>query len=151
MNGIMYPTEQERIWAAGFFDGEGCLQVSRTKHQGMRYGIYHRLVASVRNTHLPSLERLQTLYGGAIYEAPRLYSLGKKPCWDWRLNGRGPVGAFLRSIRLFSFTKREEVELGIEACQNWVDSTNDAVGLSQEALALREGYYLALREAKRGA
>lgn len=148
----MYPSELDRAWVAGFFDGEGCIFVARSRHKGMKHGVHYRVSASISLTHLPTLERLQSLFGGNIHRNNWLSKVpGRKSIWQWVLSGAGTVQTFLRSIRPFSVTKLEEVELGIEACQNWDTGRNlGRQSLSWETLALREGYYLALQEAKHG-
>ena len=65
-------------YLAGFFDGEGCVEINPNKIQDR---------ISVVNTNKIILECIQETFGGTIY-SKKIFGLSKKPQWVWRLYGR---------------------------------------------------------------
>lgn len=57
------------MWAAGFVDGEGCIQVSRGLFKREGWGPYHHMKLTVTQRVRPPLERLQDLFGGSLSKA----------------------------------------------------------------------------------
>ncbi len=140
----MYPTELDRAWAAGIFDGEGCVSIT-AYNQTQTRNPQHRMQVSVDMTHEPTILRLQELFGGKVYD--RKLPLRKR-IWGWHLNGQ-EARPFLRSIREFSITKRNQVDMALEALAAWGTQLGiRRQRISVETLSLREGYRLALQEAK---
>jgi len=70
----MIPTD--RAWAAGYIDGEGCLDVPR----GIR--------VRVTNTHKPTLDHLQSFFGGSVRpHSARTPQRAHRPTWVWTVHG----------------------------------------------------------------
>jgi hypothetical protein len=94
-------------WAAGFFDGEGSISISR---QGTKKADLFYLRCEVTNTHRGSLEIFQNLFGGQIYE--RALRNNRKRLYIWR--GVGPVGAqMLEDLLPYLVVKKERAVLAI--------------------------------------
>ncbi len=96
-------------WAAGLFDGEGCITLKRDYNGSIpTYSL--RLV--VVNTHLPALEELRLLFGlGSIRQsAPR--SKKQKARWDWRVASR-QAETVLRLLLPHLRIKREEAKIAV--------------------------------------
>lgn len=55
------------IWAAGFFDGEGCVNISKQKSPGHNWYGFTLNIAVSQKTKAP-LERLHQLFGGHLFE-----------------------------------------------------------------------------------
>lgn len=150
---MMYLTQAERAWAAGLFDGEGSVDVARMRNYKSRYQYNHQLRARVTICHRLTVERLQSFFGGSARTVARLTTGGRR-AWIWSLNGAPLVARFLREVYPFSVTKRQQISIALDAAMTWrADRPRDNVwgnkGMPEELFALREGYYLALREAKR--
>lgn len=66
----------ERIWAAGFFDGEGCISLRTGRNR--KYGNYLRV--TITQTDVRPLERFLAAVGVGSIEGPRLPTngVGKK-------------------------------------------------------------------------
>jgi hypothetical protein len=144
----MYPTELDKAWAAGLFDGEGCVCALRSNNRSKGRENY-ALHVTVGMTHLDTLQRLQRLWGGQLYT--KVVRGNRRPAWNWTLTSEG-IEPFLRAILPFSYTKQSEILLGLAALKDWGFIPNGHVrqqGMPIELLALRKGYYLALQEAKR--
>ena len=107
-------TEIELAWAAGFFDGEGCIHC-RIDHGKLKHQF--QLIISISNTSLRSLERFKGIVQhGPIY-VRRTYigNFGPyKPNWQWRSVSKQAHEVL---VLLFPYlvTKRQEAELAISA------------------------------------
>lgn len=97
------------VWAAGFFDGEGCIYVQkRTRKEGQPgvrdFDIHLR--CTVSNTVVEPLECLRAKYGGSIHIAYAAYG-NRQTCWVWHVASR-KASAFLRAIVPHLVVKREK-------------------------------------------
>lgn len=69
-------------YAAGFFDGEGCIGVSHIMRKST--GFPHYIVsAKVTNMHRSILEDFQLRWGGSIFAVP--IRGNRRPAWYWRV------------------------------------------------------------------
>jgi hypothetical protein len=78
-----------RQYMAGFFDGEGCVNMART-----RASVFPRVL--ITNTNREILEQFQRQYGGDINSIPHRRK-NWKPGWFWRLQWAGAI-KFLEDI-----------------------------------------------------
>jgi len=148
----MEATREDLAYIAGLVDGEGSITIGR---RGQRpdnggHSPQHNLVVSVVNTHLPTLQWLQeTIGAGAIHYKPRNGSLGTKDCYVWKLGGNQQAHDFLTAVRPWLRMKADQCWLGLEFLAQRTSFLTAGRGhyLSGEELALREGFYLAMRSA----
>lgn len=93
---------EELAWAAGFFDGEGCVSNSRTTN-----GKILRLI--VTQTNLATLERFRNaVFGLGRIGGPRQVK-NYKPCWNWNADGFYTAQAVMGLLWTFcSDQKREQ-------------------------------------------
>lgn len=91
-------------YVAGFFDGEGCISISRTT-TGMP-----RLMVLYTNTDLQLLEAIQRAWGGRIYQqTPNRGPLTEnRPSYILQFNTRADAERFLRAIEPALRIKREQ-------------------------------------------
>jgi hypothetical protein len=81
-------SREERAWAAGFFDGEGCFTIRRASQYGDRWHRRARPVATLANTDFDALQRFHVIAGvGTIRK--RTPVPDRKPCWLWATSGAG--------------------------------------------------------------
>lgn len=85
------PDAAECLYAAGFFDGEGCISLGPT-------GRTVRAQMVLGNTNLPVLEWLREHWGGQIYA--KKDRIQRRPQWQWRLN-ESRTAVFLDDIGPF--------------------------------------------------
>lgn len=79
--------ETELAWAAGFFDGEGCIQISVTRKNGIP--IYHGLSVRLANVDLPSVQRFCSIMSrGSINVRTRPF---QKTIYTWALGGKSVI------------------------------------------------------------
>jgi|SRR5215831_4650272 len=91
-----------KIWAAGFFDGEGCISLG--KPQGRATG--YRLVVKVAQKVDPPLKRLQRNFGGSLWEDKRYGS------WQWQVCG-DTASAFLLEILPYLIVKQKQAQVAV--------------------------------------
>lgn len=134
-------------YMAGLFDGEGCVLITRDHRASHpKSGPCYTLRCDIANTDRRPLDWLHQKFGGDI----RRQTQGKKkPVYYWR-SGAQIARRFLEWVRPWLIIKALQVDLALEFLANRIlRSTGRGKHLTEEELALREGYYLALREAKR--
>jgi hypothetical protein len=96
-------------WAAGFFDGEGCISAGvgliggRTKT--------HLLVVVSQTTPEPLLA-IQRHWGGNIRDIQPTQRTWQHQ-WTWRIHGKA-AGPFLRDIQPYLLVKRRHVDLALQ-------------------------------------
>jgi hypothetical protein len=98
----------DAAWAAGFFDGEGCIVGSRTKTGG-RY--YFTLLVAVGQVDIRPLEHLKELFGGSIQH--QYSSTTKRQTLHQWIVTSGLARHFLRTILPYLWVKRERAELAL--------------------------------------
>lgn len=90
---------------AGFFDGEGCLQM-RKRPSGT-----HRLTISINCTHLPTLEHFKNRFDGEV----RTVTTGtNKQMHQWALNKISDCLVFLKQVEPFLIEKSEQAALAVQ-------------------------------------
>jgi hypothetical protein len=99
-------------WAAGFFDGEGCVLVSERKNQTV-----YQLFVSITQQNPTALHLLKQRFGGSVtpdrtatvgYERKR----GAVLCWRWKSTS-GVAHEFLAAIEPFVVVKADQVRVAL--------------------------------------
>lgn len=120
------------IWAAGFFDGEGCVSGSF----GMNYQNDRRALAlkvAIAQTVAAPLEIFQRLWGGTV-RTKQSGNPRHKQQWMWCLSGTTAI-PFLEDVLPYLRVKREVAELGLALLRTIRPRGNYAV--SDELMAYR--------------
>jgi hypothetical protein len=86
----------DRIWASGFFDGEGCVNLTRDT------GGHVKAQVVIVNTALDVLEWYRERWGGAIYKHKP--GTARQPAFQWQLE-IPRIPAFLEDIRPYMHVK----------------------------------------------
>ena len=83
----------ETAWAAGFFDGEGCVSSTVSRNgKGYRYA---QINVSIGQVHREVLDRFCVAVGmGKVY-GPYLKSGNRQPQWRWDVSGVTKIRALL--------------------------------------------------------
>lgn len=104
-------------WAAGLFEGEGCVFVERKKavlRDGRKrdYWVYSMRL-DIANTDIRMLDAIKAGFGGSIALSTRKNS-AHKPCFHWRIAGVGAAD-MLRAILPFMVgSKKRQAEIAID-------------------------------------
>lgn len=102
-------------WAAGFFDGEGSIQIitSYPKKNGKAYP-NNSLRLSLGQTDLYPLELFRENFGGAI-SARRPHTNPKyKKVWEWYSGGSKKSSEILTILLPYLIVKKRQAEIGLE-------------------------------------
>ena len=91
-------------YAAGFFDGEGCVNCSSSRNNS-----FVRIL--VVNTNIDVLKAFQAVWGGDIYANYKSKSHWKQ-AYTWRLQHKA-ASNFLQKILPFLIVKRQQAEAAI--------------------------------------
>ncbi len=98
-------THDEVVYAAGFFDGEGCVYLNALKNGGAS------LRVKVSQNNRKPLELLQEIWGGSICLAANK----KKARNTWNLCLASASGErFLAAIRPYAIVKAEAIDIALE-------------------------------------
>ena len=93
----------EVLWAAGFFDGEGCLYTAKQP----RCSDTHRMwVMCIASTDLDMLERWQRIFNAGQIYGPRVQERCK-PLWSYRLASPAKIYAIGSAILPFLCKRRK--------------------------------------------
>jgi hypothetical protein len=98
-------TEAERIYAAGFFDGEGCVLLIHDKSRFRRHHRGGSYISSERydprlevtNTNMPVLQWFLGIWGGQI-KPRRTDGEHRQPIWYWKVNDYPGIARVLREL-----------------------------------------------------
>lgn len=96
----------ELAWAAGLFEGEGCIRINRPTTRSLG-----ALVCSVTNTDYSLLELFQDRWPGRIKPATGMRP-DQRPAWVWTVAALRAV-AFLRQIRQYVRSPRVLAKLDL--------------------------------------
>lgn len=103
--------QQFKIYAAGYFDGEGCIRVTSNKKDN-GFGIH----VFVTNTYKPFLDELSHHYGGRVSLRNKSNDRHRTQ-FHWRLSNRKDALRFLLDVTPYLREKYQQAILGIEFCR----------------------------------
>ncbi len=103
---VQQPSETDRAFAAGFFDGEGWLGIYLATWRGSQ-SFSPRLAAS--NTDRAPLEWLRKHFGGTIKDDPPPKNPHYKQSYTWFLFSIEERLSFIQAILPYSIVKRERL------------------------------------------
>lgn len=115
--------ETDLAWAAGFWDGEGCVSLTYRQFSETTPKI-PRMVVQVSQIDTRVLERFQRIVGyGNILGPYKPKTKNSSPYWVWRVEG----GLHLQAIRDMLYPYLDEVKLNqmdeaLEARKNWEET-----------------------------
>ena len=101
-------------YAAGFFDGEGCITFILTADQRRPTTLRTAPWVTVGNTNRQVLESLQNWWGGRLEEAYKNERPNRKQVWRWAPGKRAEMESFLKAVLPFLIVKRQHAELMLE-------------------------------------
>lgn len=102
---------QKLIYAAGLFDGEGCIGVYNTRTKSDKRAASYQLVARVTMRHPGPVKLLHELFGGGF----GISKIGAKHYFAWKVTNR-QAEAFLLAIKDCLIEKKEQAEVALEFC-----------------------------------
>ena len=95
--------ETELAWAAGFFEGEGCVSIVRTT--------FGRITLVLTQAGDPwTLGRFRNAVGGRGRVRGPYLSPGHLPAWRWRITARADVIAVMECLRPYLGPKSDKLK-----------------------------------------
>lgn len=98
------------IYAAGFFDGEGCIQIARMRRKG-KHDVYALRVSANQRDARPLLLFAEH-YGGKVRKHERT-RFGQCDMWRWLVSS-AKAEAFLLRVLPYLVVKKDQAELALE-------------------------------------
>lgn len=131
-------------YIAGFFDGEGYIQIAK-KAPNSHSGAPYWLTASMANTHKGVLEEIQKVIGNGKV----IFHQGTN---GWKTHYRLTFYTlqalnFIKLIEPYLIIKKEEARLAIEFAEH-LKSRHYGLKLTEEELTVRHDYYLKMKSLK---
>lgn len=102
---VKLDNDKLNAYFAGFFDGEGCIDVHRAKKLNSFNKIEHRLRVSIGQIEIKPLKKLKNLYGGNIYKYKKINK--------WSLHSKEAIN-FLKNIKPYLLVKRSQANAAIK-------------------------------------
>ena len=93
------------VWAAGFFDGEGCVQITKHKRQSSRHRFQAALDVGLSQKTRKPLDLIQARWGGRVYTDRGCYLLRLKTL---------AAEKFLHAILPYVQVKTDQILLALE-------------------------------------
>ena len=100
---------EEIAYAAGLFDGEGCVSIYKIGNRRLNCALYLR--AQIVMTDPRPLQWMKQRFGGSLTQRKRQKHY--KVSFDWRLFSENAL-QFLELVRPFLIVKKDQAELAIE-------------------------------------
>lgn len=100
-------------WAAGFFDGEGCISIARRRHKGKAY---YSLKLDMFQVDRTPLDIFVLTFGGSIRArpiSPYATFATSRDGWVWCQCGH-PAAETLKAMVPYLVVKRAQAEIAIE-------------------------------------
>lgn len=102
-------------WAAGFFDGEGCVMVELSKEKKCLHGYRTSLHATVTQTSLPCLHKYLEAFGGSITTTENRTPNGRRWAVQYRWIARNQEALdFLMAIEPYCVVKKEQINAALQ-------------------------------------
>jgi len=131
-----------KIWLAGFFDGEGCITSAAQTIKG-KYEKYPRVSMQILIAQKDRviLEEIQKVYGGTI-------KIDNKKCHHLRFVGKDTMGKFLGDIYPYSVCKKSQIKVAFKFLDTVREENLGCTPLSKEVHNLRSRVHEELKRLK---
>lgn len=113
-------------YLAGFFDGEGCITVQKSKSYRNKNNParYYSIRLSTANTNLDVIQHLEKIWGRKLRAYVRKMKdnrLKRRPCYHLEVDRKGAVFQFLKGIYPYSIVKRKQIKLALKLMKHLED------------------------------
>ena len=107
--------KEDLIWAAGLFDGEGCISLSKRTPQRLNKAVSYNyaLILKVAMCHKDTVMRLHRMFGVGTLHNQRLQAAHLSRAWIWFCN-RDDAEIVIHKLRPWLFTKARDAELALQ-------------------------------------
>jgi hypothetical protein len=139
------PDRDTIIYLAGFFDGEGCIQINKAHRKGGHVSPVYTLGTSAVQVHPEPIKLLLKYFGGSLDTRDEN---NHRFIYCWRAASELAL-RFLLMVEPYLLVKKEQASIGIEFQQH--KSARKRVfaeSLEEAELAFREDCYIKIRDEK---
>ena len=140
------PTDTDLAYLAGVIDSDGSIYISKQPPYGTQTNPAYRLVVNISQNTQEAQDFAESLYGGVRRQQEPDGKSRVHTLFRWQIDGHRAVQC-IKDIYPFLKVKRLQAWLGLEFRANLTMHNP----LHLEDLAVREGFYLAMKQAKVGA
>ncbi len=131
----------DKAWAAGFFDGEGCVIIQRRKEPKTKHKILHLLHIEVAQVDILPLKKLKNMFGGRLYY-DKYTKINK-----WIITNSN-AKMFLEKIENFCTTKKKECQTALKFSK-LIKPIGAQKALTNSQFSKREFYYKELQRLRK--
>ena len=136
-NGLLGVPSHEVAYTAGFFDGEGCVNIVRYLQRGRPY---HALQIVFTNTDFQALEWLRQRWGGYLSKPTQPSNPRHRPSRHLRMSA-GPARPLLVAMLPYLIIKKSQVEIALE----FIEAKSPNRGRQGDPVAIAKRAALAAR------
>lgn len=102
--------DTDLAWAAGFFDGEGCIGI-RHKKRPANKAAWFVLEVCIVNTNEAALRRIKSIFFGTVHKRKKVE--GRQQIFSWQSTSKA-AERFLQAIEQYSLVKNKRIRLALE-------------------------------------
>ena len=135
--------EVDLAWAAGFFDGEGCVHLTRRQRKKSKNIEYELRLSIAQAVKLP-LEKWEILFGGQITIINPKNEINK--FFIWQVSSLDTL-KILKLLEPYLILKKEQANVALEFEKLYIGKGNRNK-LTEENINKRQALYLRLKELK---
>jgi len=133
-------------YLAGFFDGEGCLYISKQK--GKKKNSYYTPRLTIANTNEEVIGLIEKAFDGCVAREGFEIREGRRRPWYIEIYKRARIKQFLKNIYPYSVVKKPQIELMFEFMEH-LDKSKSGKEVSDEVIRWREEKVCRLKELKK--
>lgn len=137
-------TDLDLAWAAGFFDGEGCISIPTRVRSRNRHG--YTLSLYVGQVDPSPLRRFQSLFGGTVV-TKKSGPFARRTMFMWRITGSTAFAA-LRQLHPYLTVKRSQADLALEFKDGMPENTRVGRRLDPLEMDRRDDIIARIKAAK---
>jgi hypothetical protein len=144
-------TKETLAWAAGLFDGEGCIYIKRRSvliPQRRERSPVYQLVIKVKLIDRPVVEFIAETFRVGRVIAERPGKIEVRTGWRWEASGHSAL-SFLLQIEPHLRIKGPEVALAVQFIELMRTTTRQGVLVPNDVLKQRDELYWRMRQLKR--
>jgi len=144
------PKDTDRAWAAGLFDGEGCIYVARQTFKDGRRRPNYRLSLNICQTHLQTLEEFEWAVGlQGNLASPKPQQKQNRVCYSLNYHGLAAI-IVLHRLRQYLRRKGSQCQLAMDfQTQCEIHTHFGPKGCPEELWEMREWYFARMQSIKK--
>lgn len=99
-------------YLAGFFDGEGCVYIS--KHKGKKNNPYYAVRLTIANTYKPVIDLIEEAFDGFTQRTSAEKSDNQRSAFACEIYRKDKIKEFIKMILPYTIVKKEQLIMALE-------------------------------------